>query len=145
MKVIFLDIDGVLNAFGTTSPGREHALEPEMMERLDRVASETSAVAVLTTTWRLLYLWPETRDILVRHGLALPIVGETRDLWVDDEPAERARRREIEDWLHRHPVERYVVVDDLALYPVDDPHFVRTDEAVGLTEADAERVHAALA
>lgn len=139
MKVVFLDIDGVLNATGVRYPEQEHPLDPLLLALVNRIGMATGAVGVLTTTWRMLYPWPETRDILVRHGLTLPIVSETRDLWADGEEPERARRREIEAWLANHDADRYVILDDLPVYADDHPCFVRTDESLGLTDADAGR------
>jgi hypothetical protein len=139
MKVIFLDIDGVLNAGLVRYDGQEHALDLEAIARLNRLGAATGAAVVLTSSWRLLYRWPECRDLLGRYGLRLEVIGETADLWTWREDAEAARRREIEDWLARHGV-----LDDLALFPAEVPRFVRTDEAIGLTDADVERAIAAL-
>ncbi len=143
MKVVFLDIDGVLNALGASYAGLEHPLDGAAIARLNRIAGATGAAGVLSTSWRLLFPWPGCRDILVEHGVTMPLVGETPDLWTDEEP-EEARRREIAQWLAENRVERHVVLDDLPLYPDDHPHFVRTVETVGLTDADVARVLALL-
>ncbi len=144
MKVVFLDIDGVLNRTGGDYSGKEHPLDIELIERMNRIAAATGAGGVLTSTWRLLLPWPRCRDALVAHGLALDIVGETRDLWARGEHLEPARRREIEDWLARNPVDAYVVIDDTPVYPDDHPRFVRTLETEGLTESHVEQIVALL-
>ena len=144
MKVIFLDIDGVLNAIGLAYAGEAHALDRAAIDRVNRLAAATGAVVVLTSTWRLFHRWPSCRDILRAHGLTAEVVDETRDLWEEGEDAVCARRREIEDWAARHGARSYVVLDDLPLYPEGDPRFVQIDEWVGLTDADLERARAAL-
>lgn len=144
MKVIFLDIDGVLNATGADYSGMEHPLDRAAIARLNRIAAVTGAAGVLTTSWRLMFRWPGCREILARHGLTMELVGETRDLWGSGEEPEAARRREIEHWLAENPVEHHVVLDDLPLYPDDHPHFVRTVETLGLTDADVALVLAIL-
>jgi hypothetical protein len=55
-----------------------------------------------------------------------------------------AQQSTMAEGLRRHPVERYVVLDDMELFPDDDPRFVRTDTFKGLTDADVERAIAML-
>lgn len=54
--VLFLDIDGVLNSVETMRSGRWNAgtetLDPENVERLDRLIQLTGAVVVVSSTWR---------------------------------------------------------------------------------------------
>ena len=145
MKVVFLDIDGVLNVTGGDYAGREHPLDPDAITRLNRIAAETGAVGVLTTSWRLMLAWPRCKQVLHEHGLEMELVGETRDLWGAGEHLEDARRREIEQWLAENPaVDRYVILDDVPLYPDEHPRFVRTDEMRGLTDVEVELALAAL-
>ena len=50
-KIIFLDIDGVLNDDGTV-PERGPAVDPEMVSRLSRIVSQTGADIVLSSSWK---------------------------------------------------------------------------------------------
>ena len=50
-KIIFLDIDGVLNDDGTV-PERGPAVDPEMVARLSQIVSRTGADIVLSSSWK---------------------------------------------------------------------------------------------
>jgi hypothetical protein len=88
MRIIFLDIDGVLNHPGTYcegAPWRREAGEllpvpvaPECMARLNRLVAETGARIVISSSWRLFARWQDLGPALVRHGLVGEVVGETR-------------------------------------------------------------------
>src|ERR1700709_1279552 len=53
MKVIFLDIDGVLNSTHTANPRSfPYIVDPELVTRLKDVLAKTGAEVVLSSTWR---------------------------------------------------------------------------------------------
>ena len=53
MKVIFLDIDGVLNCSKTPNPKTlPYIVDRRLLRRLIRVVDQTSAKIVLPSTWR---------------------------------------------------------------------------------------------
>src|SRR5262245_20949878 len=53
MKVIFLDIDGVLNCARTHNPRRlPYVIDPRLKKHLDGLLERTGAKIVLTSTWR---------------------------------------------------------------------------------------------
>jgi hypothetical protein len=53
MKVIFLDIDGVLNTPATPRPITDsRTVDPVLLDRLNTLLQETHSVVVLTSTWR---------------------------------------------------------------------------------------------
>jgi HAD domain in Swiss Army Knife RNA repair proteins len=53
MKIIFSDIDGVLNCSGTPNPRKfPYIAEPKLVARLHTVLERTEAQIVLTSTWR---------------------------------------------------------------------------------------------
>ena len=83
-------------------------------------------------------------------GLTAPVLGATPEAnplpLEDDQRVRKGRGYEIRAWLRRHPrVKRYVVLDDLKLLRVPWSRFVRTDLAVGLTDADCAKARAILA
>ena len=106
LKVIFLDIDGVLNSESymrkleakhrqlghteTVSPGGEttwtcscfklyQQVDPEAVARLNRLVALTKAKIVISSTWRKLFDPPDLRRTLEGHGLVAEIIGETPD------------------------------------------------------------------
>lgn len=56
MKVIFLDIDGVLNMYGSSSrtfmkPYGQH-IEPHLVQRLNYIVEQTKCKIVISSSWR---------------------------------------------------------------------------------------------
>jgi hypothetical protein len=53
MKIIFLDIDGVLNCDNTRNPRRfPYVIDPRLLARLKRLLKATHAKVVLSSSWR---------------------------------------------------------------------------------------------
>jgi hypothetical protein len=53
MKVIFLDIDGVLNTSKNRNPRKlPYVVERRLVNRLKRVLAKTRAKVVISSTWR---------------------------------------------------------------------------------------------
>src|ERR1700679_360161 len=100
MKIIFLDIDGVLNNTHTKNPRKyPYIVEPEHLKRLQ---AATGAQIVISSTWR----YDPVGRLAAKH-YEIPFVDVTPDL------PEQPRRDEIRQWIHDHPrVERFIVIDD---------------------------------
>ncbi len=103
MKVIFLDIDGVLNCRRTPNSRKfPYIVDRKLLARLKRLLRRTGAKIVLTSSWRL-----DPIGRLAAKHFGIPCIG-----WLPDLP-KRPRRDEILKWLANHPkVSRYVVIDD---------------------------------
>src|SRR3954467_2488060 len=103
MKVIFLDIDGVLNCKNTSNPRKfPYVVDPRLLKRLKRLLDRTGAKVVLSSTWR----YDPAGLFSARHA-GIPFVGVTPDM------PRRPRRDEVLAWLSGHPrVKRYVIIDD---------------------------------
>lgn len=116
MRVIFLDIDGVLNseewflslepADDDTCPIRE--LDPSKVELLNELVANTDAYIVVSSTWRLGFDLEDLEQILFSAGLDYGLLDYTPDISPD------RRGEEIKAWLDRQGrgVESYVVLDD---------------------------------
>jgi len=130
MKVIFLDIDGVLNSFKKLSdPGlphqawcpdsmKERGIElevfPKHIKRVNRIVRETGAKIILSSSWRIGYLADYADVIIYLHNMGLNgfILGRT-----PNSPELTTRGREIEAWFEQHPeeqVDSFVILDDSA-------------------------------
>lgn len=146
MKVIFCDVDGVLNNTRTSarSPGGYVGVSEELIRNLKKIVDATGARIVLSSDWRLVRKDPirgKDYRYLVRKLLFaghLKISGHTDDIsW-------SRRGREIRKYLDDHPeVTGFVVLDDI---PFTDfgkynllEHFVNTDNDEGLTQKDVEK------
>ena len=121
MKVIFLDIDGVLNSkrYSNERDWRTQGnIDETRLPLLRRIVEETGAVIVLTTTWRKYWSpdpalwdprWQQSGEAFARHGLEI----------FDRTPAYEGNNRdcEVRDWLaaHKDEVESFVILDDMHL------------------------------
>jgi len=103
MKVVFFDIDGVLNTRQTPNPRQlPYVVDKTLVRRFKRLLARTKAKAVLTSTWRY-----DPAGLFSARRYGIPFIGCTPDL------AHRPRRDEIRAWLKKHPrVTRYAVLDD---------------------------------
>jgi len=160
MKILFLDIDGVLNHSATrhSSPTTAEPLPipiaPECMVRLNRLVVETGAKIVISSSWRLFARWQDLGPALVRHGLVADVVGETPYLVNDATWLENWRLREgspftfehlergweIREWIAAHPeVTAFVILDDCSDMDELKPWLVLTHPIDGLDDPDVER------
>lgn len=115
MKVVFLDIDGVVNTlqidenlkpyYGTeqTCPNNIQALR-----WLSRLCLEQNAKIVISSTWRHAGL-QRCRETLYKGGLSTEIeIIDTTPTYYGEQ-----RGKEIYDWLRFHPeVKKFVILDD---------------------------------
>lgn len=103
MKVIFLDIDGVLNSDQMKNP-RElpYIVDEKLLEMLRELLMRTGAKVVLTSSWRI-----DPIGLYAAEYWGIPHYGVCPDL------PDRSRKEEILIWLSEHPtVTRFVVIDD---------------------------------
>lgn len=153
MKLLFLDIDGVLNGH-EKNEAEVCGIKPECASQLNRIIEQTDCKLVISSAWRYLIHSGVMNTVgfermLNTHGVRVykRIAGVTRpDANLSDK---HERGKQIRDWVngtHRSEIERYAVVDDddeLGIPEAGHP-FVKTDGKVGLTEADADRLIALL-
>lgn len=154
-KVIFLDIDGVLN-----DEGREVSkgiyINPEMVRWLRFIVNETNAEIVLTSSWRYLYGSyalggftgaDESMEQLLKtfDSMCLQVPGATPMFF----NGPYGRPYEIRTWLSQRPeVESFVILDDETFWLWNwlEHNFVCTTvrnedgrETIGLDEKGARR------
>jgi hypothetical protein len=142
VRVLFLDIDGVLNAGAFCATAESSSLEADAVQHLNRILEATGAKLVLSSSWRYLILGGSMTvqgfEYLLRtHGV---VKGCLLDHTCADE-ATAGRGRQILRWLDEHgPVEAWAVVDDLAIEDLGEQRWrhVRTDARAGLSATDAE-------
>ncbi|PCC67738.1 hypothetical protein SAMN02745121_02374 [Nannocystis exedens] len=142
-KVIFLDIDGVMNDLGTKSArsGLAGWLDPDHVAVLNEVVRATGAVVVLSSSWRLAMPLDALRLAFAEAGCVAELLDVTPDL-------DRARRgREIAAWLavQPEPPVRYAILDDSFDMPELPGKLVKTSREVGLTAREVPRLLALLA
>ena len=110
MKVIFLDVDGVLNSdeyFDRVKnlhiQGIQSEIDVNKISLLKRAMDETGAKVVLSSSWRYTEMGKELRKLLSNYGI-----------YADITPLiENKRGLEKKQWLLEHKnVENFVILDD---------------------------------
>jgi hypothetical protein len=103
MKVIFLDIDGVLNCKKTPNPRKlPYIVDPVLLARFTRLVESTGAKVVLSSTWRY-----DPAGLFSAKHWGIPFIDITPDM------PHVPRCKEILGWLEKHPdVSRFAVIDD---------------------------------
>ena len=146
-KLIFLDIDGVLDTYKS-----HYMLDPVLLDRLGKILGRTGAWIVVSSSWRASNV-PDTVEFMTDYDnprvgsnpfpFTDKVVGVTPILYsvVDgdiDLPATRGE--EIAAYLKVHSCDNYVILDDCDEMLRDQwPHLVLVNDEVGLTEADVEK------
>jgi hypothetical protein len=144
VKVIFLDIDGVMNGLESRPQDRRGVvswLEPVPVALLNRIVAATGAVVVVSSSWRLTVPWDDLRAAFRAAGCTAELVDRTPDLDAGD------RQREVMAWLAAQaaPPRRFVVIDDHFRMDALPGALVRTSKLFGLRESDVPAVLARLA
>jgi hypothetical protein len=123
MKVIFLDIDGVLNCKKTRNPRKfPYVVDPKLVRRFKRLLDRTGAKVVLSSTWRY-----DPAGLFSARRAGIPFMDVIPDM------PKRPRRDEVLAWLKRHPrVKRYAILDD-ADDELDELPLFQTSTSTGLT------------
>lgn len=135
MKIIFLDIDGVLNskAYDRKRNWNEQTgIDETRLPLIKEIVDATAAKIVLSSTWRL--HWNKDSNRCDADGryinktfakFGLTIYDKTPDLGIH-----ALRREEIEKWLKEttEGIESFVIIDDYRYGWGDlSEHFVKTD------------------
>lgn len=156
MKVIFLDIDGVMNMYGSScrtfmKPYGQH-IEPHLVQRLNYIIEKTNAKIVISSSWR-----SDMEDLekqLKEQGFKYwtHVIGKTCQPQVKNENIPYPRNRDcflyndrgeqINKWLQdtNFNIEKYIVVDDEVsdIRPhINSKHIFQTDAEEGLLNKDA--------
>ena len=133
MRVLFLDIDEVLNSTnhqGTDIPWLERdspaydaqAIDAFHVKILNQITEATGALIVVSSSWRNAHPLNRLRQILRIAGVTGTVIGDT--------PIRVGERRynEIQDWLDHVQPDAYVILDDVDMGPLADHHVQTTDE-----------------
>lgn len=139
-KIIFLDVDGVLND-NFSVQGDEDSIFEDRMKELCTLVLNTGAKIVLSSSWGYTSATEKAIEYaLGRVGLHLyDNIYKIDGTYFEDTKAINAHDRDwfIKDWLQYHPeVTHYVVLDDWDYASAFPDHFVHTflEKPYGLTE-----------
>lgn len=157
-KIIFLDIDGVINTkewhskMTKDTPKDEYgyAFDPIAVANLAHIIDKTGADIVISSSWKF-YGVPKLREMWKKRNLPGTILDITPNT-ISDEMLLNAnldefqlgvcRGNEIKEWLSRHEdiISNYVIIDDFDdMLSKQEDHVVLTESLIGITEWDAEK------
>lgn len=134
MKILFLDVDGVLNSYKT---GGMYALKRNCLRRLQKIVEETGCEIVLSSTWRKdEYALRRLKRVLAYRGIK---IKDTAPIF-----QKGFRGLEIQAWLVSNPSPdgyKFAIVDDDSdMLDHQLPHFFQTDPEYGLTDTITYRI-----
>lgn len=149
IRIIFLDIDGVLNNSMDSDvhihdvEGEHYLHSPRCVGLLNDLIRQTNAKVVVSSTWRIGNTLEEMDYILKLIGVECDLIGMTDVLHHDT-----FRGNEILKWIkdnedlvgNYYDFRNYVILDDdtdMLLWQKDN--YVNCDPCVGLTEVTVSR------
>lgn len=136
MKVLFLDIDGVVNCETTQQRHRGFiGIDPMMAFMVGKIQLDTGCEFVLSSSWR--NSDDGIEEVESQVAKMFDVTGN-EDYSVNQDH----RGREIKAWLDKHPeVTRYAILDDNTDFlPEQTSHFFKTSWSTGITEEIAKKV-----
>lgn len=134
MKIIFLDVDGVLNSDNSKS---RLPLSKKLLKNLREIVKATNARIVVSSTWR--------RDEFAMKKLRRALEFKKMKIYsmttIHYFKHGQVRGDEIDMWLKNHDdIENYVILDDCYDFHEHQlQNFVQTDYKVGLSENDVKK------
>lgn len=152
MKIIFLDIDGVLNSdlWYQKQKGKENTdftyhLDPHCVLQLNKVISKTHAKIVISSNWRKRYSKEEIFEALKKVGFKGEVISATPNLTSNNK--DFIRGNEIMKWCRENEsiigcryqdYKDYAIIDDNTdMLFWQRNNFFQTDRYCGLTPSKA--------
>lgn len=148
LKILFLDIDGVMNSekWWLSMPEDERRLRWDSNNHFDTVAvgrvnkilEETDARVVISSTWRQLFEWGELLGILKRNGLRAKIIGGT-----PSKLSMHHRGGEISMWLdvnRKRDIHSIAIIDDDNDMADLGPRLIQTTWSKGIQDEHVDKV-----
>ncbi len=136
MKVIFLDIDGVMITGTHLKPSHAYngyEFAPAAVENLKQIIDQTGAAIVVSSTWRtggFAFL----QKMFTSNGITKGLAGQTPVIHYASRGEEIQQYIEESKWDHNLKVERFVILDDNDDMGELRPYLVRTNWKTGLDE-----------
>lgn len=160
IKVIFLDIDGVLNSrewfekryngnvkdihekeYRSLFERQADDIDPYALSLLKNFVDKNDIKVVLSSTWRFLYSISEVSELFNMIGWDMTFLDRTL------EANSGHRGEEIKHWLDntKYNVGKYVIIDDDGdMLDEQKENFVQTKFEIGMTQEHIERMEVIL-
>lgn len=148
MKIIFLDIDGVMNSFHEQVKPEDKIytgpfwytedISPKFINKLNKIIEKTEAQVVISSSWRKKHTLKVLRKMFDIQGFKGEIIDFTPHLKRDKEGNILDRGDEIKNWIdNSEDIDNFVIIDDFDYLNFDKwfPHqFVYVKDGSGLQE-----------
>lgn len=149
MKLIFLDVDGVLNYGGCTARSATGCLgvDDDKVKLLREIIDRTGALVILTSTWKTEWFPSAFIEDLPKDGQYLEKKLANQKVFIrakTEDPSWARRGRGILDFINHwpHNVESFVILDDesfdFEFEGIADKH-VKTSFVNGLLREHVEK------
>ena len=136
MKIIFLDIDGVLNSrlYDLKRGENDGNIDQSRLVLLKQLVDKTGAKIVLTTSWRRHWDPSGKNTDEIGKELEATFLQCGLQLYDRTDEIDGVRAKEVEEWLSAHTdVESFVIFDDIKFgWGRLDENAVKTDYRIGL-------------
>jgi uncharacterized FAD-dependent dehydrogenase len=134
MKVLFLDIDGVLR---TDSENADNDFNLKCCEALNDIIRETGCQIVLSADRRLFMTFNELDKVFKDHEIISSPIAKTGHFPATAMNLEEKRGQEINEYVshHKKEIKKWCAVDDMNLKPFVE-NFVKTKFNIGLKEPE---------
>lgn len=144
VKIIFLDIDGVLNhrqwiintsdLCSSNGLSDYEMLDPIAVARLNQIIKVTDAKVVISSSWRMIHGINLLRNFLLLRGFCGEVIDTTPPILFLT-----PRRKDIKSWLRTAiDIDNFVIFDDESDASIPG-HFIKTDFETGLLDIHVEK------
>ena len=139
MKLIFLDIDGVLVTTNSLIPSDKyfgHTFDKSCVQNLIEIIRVTGAKIVISSSWREGRTLTQLQSIFKANGIEDCVIGVTPSFY-----DETIRGTEIKAYLRRfNGLECFVIIDDEEKMGDLEPFLIETEFRTGITESVKDEV-----
>ena len=146
MKIIFLDIDGVINSKEYYKEvnmriNNWDRFDPETVKFINDLLEEFNAKIVITSSWRF-----GAKDLLLKELRKTRLLIYLYKSWETPMIYGGTRGREIKQWLDKHPeVNGYVILDDRDDILAEQlSFFIKTEINTGFRKENYEKARSIL-
>lgn len=131
MKIIFLDVDGVLNSIDSEDRFKCFiGIDYSGIKLLKEIVDATGAEIVLVSTWKLSWSKDGSRPDSLGAYLDARLAEESLTIIDKTGGTINERGHGIIDWLSEHPADSWIVLDDEIFEDYEEcgiiPHLVKT-------------------
>jgi len=112
-KILFLDIDGVLNDHPICTIYDSCSTQPFCIERINFIVQETKCKIIVISSWKDSHNWDTVLEILYSRGITMnSILGcSTKNV---------SKEKGIIEFLNKNAITKFVVIDD-------EPHITNSE------------------